>query len=267
MLLFQRLITLGCAAAALKATTRRGVLLGPVATPLAAAARKPQPPQFIEREVPFPALERDMVLTQAFGAAAGSARDAADAGDRTGTYAWPGGVALARYLASAPATVKGRRVLELGCGTGAAGIMASWLGAREVLLTDGSPAVLENTRRNVKRNVKSGTRIARLRWGYAEDIAKAAPGSWDLVIAAEVAYQRETLPAFLETVAALLAPEGRALVVMSPELADNGRGLDGVERLMRASKLDILDVAKPRDDDDDEYDYTARYTLARKAPS
>ena len=34
------------------------------------------------------------VRTQAFGAAKGSAKDAADAGDRTGTYAWPGGVAL-----------------------------------------------------------------------------------------------------------------------------------------------------------------------------
>ena len=67
---------------------------------------------------------------------------------------------------------------------------------------------------------------------------------------------------------ALLAPGGRALVVMSPELADNGRGLEGVEKLMKASNLDVLDVARPDvDADEDPFEYTARYTLARRAPS
>ena len=163
-------------------------------------------PQFIERGLTF-SNGRTMVLTQAFGAARGSAKDDADAGDRTGTYAWPGGVALARYLVSAPGTARGKRVVELGCGTGAAGIMAQWLGAKRVVLTDGSPAVLENTRRNVERNVKRGAEVRRLRWGYAEDIAAAGPAAFDLVLAAEVAYQRETLPAFLATVD-VGAPQG-----------------------------------------------------------
>ena len=85
-----------------------------------------------------------------------------------------------------------------------------------------------------------------------------------MVVAAEVAYQRETLPAFLATVSTLLKEDGLALVVMTPELADNGRGLDGVEKLMRASRtLDLVDVALG-DDDDDESMGTARYTLRRR---
>ena len=60
-----------------------------------------------------------MTLTQAFGAARGAAKDAPDAGDRTGTYGWPGGDSLAYYLARHPEVVKKKRVLELGCGTGA----------------------------------------------------------------------------------------------------------------------------------------------------
>jgi len=85
-----------------------------------------------------------------------------------------------------------------------------------------------------------------------------------LVVAAEVAYQRETLPAFLATVSALLKDDGLALVVMTPELADNGRGLDGVEKLMRsAPDLDLVGVALG-DDDDDEALGTARYTLRRR---
>ena len=228
-------------------------------------------PQFVERELGFPWLDgtRLMYLTQAFGAARGAARDAADAGDRTGTYAWPGGVALARHLAAFPALVRGKRVLELGCGTGAAGIMAQWLGASRPRLTDGSPAVLENTVRNVGRNVKRGRggpcEVARLRWGYAADIRGSGPGTWDVVLAAEVAYQRETLPALLDTVAQLLAPDGRALLQLTPELADNGRGLAGVKDLIAQSRLALVDVALPRDDDDDDGagdDGTARFTLS-----
>ena len=85
-----------------------------------------------------------------------------------------------------------------------------------------------------------------------------------MVVAAEVAYQRETLPAFLSTVSALLKDDGLALVVMTPELADNGRGLEGVEKLMRSTPdLDLVDVALG-DDDDDESLGTARYTLRRR---
>ena len=85
-----------------------------------------------------------------------------------------------------------------------------------------------------------------------------------MVVAAEVAYQRETLPAFLATVSALLKEDGLALVVMTPELADNGRGLEGVEKLMRSTPdLDLVDVALG-DDDDDESLGTARYTLKRR---
>ena len=218
-------------------------------------------PAFIERGLTFK-NGRTMVITQAFGAARGSAKDDADAGDRTGTYAWPGGVALARYLVGSPATVRGRRVLELGCGTGAAGIMAKWLGARKVLLTDGSPAVLKNTEINVKRNARGGTAVSRLRWGYGDDIARAGRKQWDLVIAAEVGYQRETLPALLDTIAALLADDGRALLQLTPELADNGRGLEGVKEFINKSSLVLLDVALPDDDDDEaEDDGTARFTL------
>ena len=152
----------------------------------------------------------------------------------------------------------------MSCHTGAVGIVCAWLGAQKVLLTDGSPVVLETTQRNLKTNRASRASLQRLRWGYDEDLLKAEPASWDLVVAAEVAYQRETLPAFLSTVSTLLKEDGLALVVMTPELADNGRGLDGVEKLMRATPdLDLVDVALG-DDDDDEALGTARYTLRRR---
>ncbi len=52
-------------------------------------------------------------------------------------------------------SVRGERVLELGAGTGLAGIVAGLSGSREVAISD-YPAeeVLENIRLNVQRNVE-----------------------------------------------------------------------------------------------------------------
>ena len=41
---------------------------------------------------------------------------------------WPSAIALAARLAAEPQLVAGRRVIELGCGLGLAGIAAAWAG-------------------------------------------------------------------------------------------------------------------------------------------
>ena len=113
---------LAAAAQALKPITRRALATAPFTLALPAKAtfiERRGSPQFIERELRLPTLKRTLTLTQAFGAARGAAKDAPDAGDRTGTYGWPGGDSLAYYLARHPEEVRRKRVLELGCGTGA----------------------------------------------------------------------------------------------------------------------------------------------------
>lgn len=47
-------------------------------------------------------------------------------------YPWAGGLALARHLAERPETVAGRRVLDLGAGSGLVGIAAARAGAAKV---------------------------------------------------------------------------------------------------------------------------------------
>lgn len=51
-------------------------------------------------------------------------------------FAWPGGQALARYIIDNPALVAGKRVLDLGAGSGLAGIAAMLAGARSAMLAD-----------------------------------------------------------------------------------------------------------------------------------
>lgn len=60
----------------------------------------------------------------------------------------PASLSLLKYLFS----VRGKSVLDLGCGSGLFAIAAAKLGAREVWATDISPAAVECTRRNAERN-------------------------------------------------------------------------------------------------------------------
>lgn len=60
----------------------------------------------------------------------------------------PASLDLLKYMFS----VRGKTVLDLGCGTGLFAIAAAKLGAREVWATDLSPAAVDCSRRNAERN-------------------------------------------------------------------------------------------------------------------
>ncbi len=66
-----------------------------------------------------------------------------------GIVLWPAAIALAHEVASR--TFEGKRVLELGAGTGLPGIIAASLGAR-VVQTDRQEVVLHVCKKNAERN-------------------------------------------------------------------------------------------------------------------
>ncbi|KAG0646955.1 Elongation factor methyltransferase 7 [Hyphodiscus hymeniophilus] len=73
-------------------------------------------------------------------------------------FLWNAGLQLAEFIEedSAQWSVKGERVLELGAGTGLAGIVAGLMGAETVVISDyPAPEVLANIGANIKRNVTS----------------------------------------------------------------------------------------------------------------
>ncbi|GAX81814.1 hypothetical protein CEUSTIGMA_g9242.t1 [Chlamydomonas eustigma] len=57
-------------------------------------------------------------------------------GDPYWTRVWPSSIALAAMILSRPELVRGKRVADVGCGLGLAGIAASLAGASEVVLLD-----------------------------------------------------------------------------------------------------------------------------------
>lgn len=136
--------------------------------------------------------------------------------DATGNFVWPAAHAFAAHLCTHPELVQGQRVVELGAGTGLAGLVAAALGASEVVLTDlaGTLPLLE---RNVSRNASmtnGRARATELRWG-----AGHGPGAdlanFDLVIGCELVYRHdaETAAALVESMVKLAGADGICLFI------------------------------------------------------
>ena len=135
---------------------------------------------------------------------------------------WRSGVALARALDAID--LRGRRVVELGCGLGVPSLAAARGGA-EVLATDAYPEPLELLARNAAANgVEVETAIADW-YDDAELDALVERGPFDLALAADLLYLPPAVDSLLDLLPRL-APE-----VL---LADPGRA-DGDDFLRRAA--------------------------------
>lgn len=121
-------------------------------------------------------------------------------------HLWSGAAVLA---AAVPRGA--RSALELGCGLGLPGLSAAWAGAR-VTFVDRIPAALAFVRASAAANGLGAVDLV-----AADVSAPALAARFDLVLAAELVYDRPAFKALARTLAGHLAPDGRAL------LTDAGR--------------------------------------------
>jgi predicted nicotinamide N-methyase len=122
---------------------------------------------------------------------------------------WPSGVALAREVARR--ALKGKRVVELGCGLGLPSVAASLAGGR-VLATDWAQEAVDTAAANAQRNGLT-LQTAVVDWRRPELLLERGP--WDLVLAADVLYEARNLGPLLDLLPRLagevwLADPGRA---------------------------------------------------------
>jgi len=118
---------------------------------------------------------------------------------------WPSAIALARHLSKRD--LVGTRAIELGCGVGLPTIVAL-AGGATVLATDHYEAALDFTAHNASTNLDLGPDTALLDW-RSPDIEGL--GTFDLVLAADVLYERKNAAALADLVPKVLAPGGEAL--------------------------------------------------------
>jgi predicted nicotinamide N-methyase len=129
-------------------------------------------------------------------------------------FPWAGGQGLARYVLDHPEAVAGRRVLDVASGSGLVAIAAAKAGARSVTAGDIDENALAVIGLNAAAN--SAPQIT----ARAVDLAAAPPGDAEVILAADVFYQRDLAAlalGFLEAARragadVLVADPGRAFV-------------------------------------------------------
>jgi predicted nicotinamide N-methyase len=165
---------------------------------------------------------------------------------------WRSGVALACELDGA--SLRGLRVVELGCGLGLPSIVAARAGAA-VLATDACADALTLLARNARAN-DVAIETARVDWAEPDELAMGEP--FDLVLAADVLYEPASVPRLLSLMPRLapeawLADPGRPAADAFLEQANlrspvetRVRGLVRIHRLMLSPDRSAAAAPRPR---------------------
>jgi len=140
-------------------------------------------------------------------------------------FAWAGGQALARFLLDDTAPVRGARVLDFASGSGLVGIAAARAGAASVEAADIDAFAQEAIAMNAALN---GVRVA----ARGDDLVGRDEG-WDVVLAADIFYERDTAGAVTTWLAGLAARGARVLV------GDPGRSYFDAARFERLAAYDV----------------------------
>ena len=133
----------------------------------------------------------------------------------TGLALWLGSEILCDRLVHDPLLIREKRLLELGAGMGLVGMVAHYLGASNVIMTDGATDVLQNLQYNVDKNIskESSVSCTQLIWGQDLEQFERKYGRQEVILAADVLYITKTLKPFWETIRCLLSPDGLAIVL------------------------------------------------------
>lgn len=151
-------------------------------------------------------------------------------------WAWPwaGGLALARHVLDHPELVRGRSVVDIGCGGGIVAIAAALAGARAVAAIDVEIFAIEATRLNAAAN------------GVEVDAIEADPigtdDGWDVVLVGDLWYEQELAERMAPWLRALVR---RGAVVLTGDLGRAhlpSTGLVELARSVVATPVDLEDV-------------------------
>jgi predicted nicotinamide N-methyase len=162
-------------------------------------------------------------------------------------FAWAGGQALARYVLDHADCVRGKHVLDLASGSGLVAIAACKAGAREVTAADIDAFAREAVKLNADLNEVALTCLG-------DDLLTVRTSDqWDVVLAGDIFYERETAERAL-TFVSRQASRGASVLIGDP-----GRSYLPKERL---AKLAEYSVPVTRELEDNEIKRTAVWTLA-----
>lgn len=148
-------------------------------------------------------------------------------------YPWAGGTALARHVLDHPATVAGRRVLDLGAGSGLLAVAAALAGSREVTAAEIDRYACAAIRLNAAANGVA-IRVA------PGDVTELPAPDADLILAGDVFYDQRTAERMLGFLDRCLEAGIEALV------GDPGRAFLPLPRLRLLAEYPTADFGEVR---------------------
>ena len=135
----------------------------------------------------------------------------------TGRFLWASGGELAKFIVGkGPEYWANKRVLELGCGCGLAGLTAAAMGAKETVLTD---QVTEGAASNLAANVTSAPELAerchvsKLSWGAEDEYTSVGSLPFDVIVGSDILQEGGDIvgnyKTLADTVAAMSGPKSK----------------------------------------------------------
>ena len=124
-------------------------------------------------------------------------------------FAWAGGQALARYILDHPHLVAGRRVLDLGAGSGLTALAPMLAGAASAIAADIDRLARIATRLNAAAN---GLQVQTA----GDDLLARAPDDYDVVLVGDLFYERQLADKVLAYIDAARA-RGALVLIGDPQ--------------------------------------------------
>ncbi len=120
-------------------------------------------------------------------------------------FAWAGGQALARYILDHPGELAGKRVLDIGAGSGIAAIAAAKVGAREVAAADIDPLAVAAMDLNAAANDVAIS-------ATTDDWLSLDAPQGDIILVGDLFYERELAERVMAFIRRKAAGGSRVLV-------------------------------------------------------
>ncbi len=115
---------------------------------------------------------------------------------------WPSAIGLSMHLLSRRKEINGKKIIELGCGLGLPGIVASKLGG-DVLMTDYLAEALGIAKVNWIKNISKEFSGIKIDWRKVKEGVK-----YDIILASDVAYESRSFIPLISSLKLLLKKDG-----------------------------------------------------------